>query len=452
MLVHSQCIIAIGKTGTGKSFTGNVFGARGVKVENSSRSGTKEVTIYDIEDGNFYVDTPGFDDSDESKNDDETTRLIFRALLDKGIDHITTILWFVMTDIRATASFKREARFIESLARDHDGNIWDNTIIVTKGEKIENGPREAAKEVAKNEYLMKKKCNQLPDNKNDLLENTSNFAIRLFESLDSTSIYVENNFASDILNKYNIFKENEPDRILSKYEVLMKEHPKHPIKINFRKAKCLKCPEETDPRLAIPECHLEGESFHPVTIEIHLYKTIREHSNNLEKYHSGSIQNYHPDPHEFMHTGKPNDTMIIDKPFENFVRGVTFAIINPMIPGHWSCCGKELNTPGCKQVYSCCKKDNDGCCKKYVCCDDRDLNSGGCQKRYRCCNGSSTSEGCQYIYDVCKHKAGENPCSTVCKECNQTLDKKGCKTRCRNCKEPQTSKGCVKVGHNFNVS
>ncbi|RIB15034.1 hypothetical protein C2G38_2039681 [Gigaspora rosea] len=455
MLVHSQCIIAIGKTGTGKSFTGNIFGARNIKIGNSAHSVTKEVTIYDIENGNFYVDTPGFDDSDEKKSDDETARLIFRALLDKGIYHITTILWFVTTDIRATASFKRESRLIESLAQGHDGNVWDNTIIVTKGERIENGPREAAKEVAKNEYMRKKSLNQLPDNQKDLLVKTNEFAIQLFENLPHTSIYLDKDipFTSDKLNKHNIFKESEPDRILAKYKVLMREHLKYPIKVNFNKVKCLKCPEETDPRLAIPECHLEAESFHPDTTEIHLYKTIREHLNNLEEYHPDSIQNYHPGSHMFVHTGVPNDSKIDDRPFECFVRGVTFGAINPMIPGYWDCCGKELNSSGCRQVYSCCKNDTgkDGCCKKYNCCG-RDLNSSGCKKRYRCCDGPEMSEGCQYIYDVCKHKAGEQPCCAVCKNCNQTLDKKGCKMRCRNCKGPQTNKGCIKAEHNFSVS
>ncbi|CAG8537100.1 1109_t:CDS:2 [Dentiscutata heterogama] len=448
---RQQCIIAIGKTGNGKSFTGTIFGAQDAKVGNSSSSQTTKVTVYDIGDSNFYVDTPGFDDSDETKSDYDTARLIFRTLLDKEVHNITTILWFVSTGIKATASFKREAKFIESLARDHDGNVWDNTIIVTKGDKIASGPREAAKEIAKNQYDMKKKrCNKLPD-KNDLLVNTPDFAILLFESLESTSVYVENEFTSKQLIKYNIFKRSEPDQILAKYNALMKEHPANPIKINYRKVKCLNCPEETDPRLAIPECHLEAESFHPETINIHLYKTIHAHSNNLEEYHPGSLKTYHPGSYMFVHTGVPIDSQIDLNPAQCFIRAITFGIINPMIPGYWKCCGKKQSSPGCLGVYSCCNNDNDGCRNKYKCCGGG-LYNKGCEKRYRCCNGSYTSEGCQYIYDVCKHKAGEQPCCTMCKNCNQTLDKNGCKMRCRNCKGPQTIKGCIKAEHNFNFS
>ncbi|CAG8632312.1 18425_t:CDS:2 [Dentiscutata erythropus] len=444
-----QCIIAIGKTGNGKSFTGTIFGARDAIVGNSSSSQTTKVTVYDIGDSNFYVDTPGFDDSDEAKSDDDIARLIFRTLLDEEIYSITTILWFVATGIKATASFKREARFIESLAKDHDGNVWDNTIIVTKGDKIENGPREAAKEIAKSEYDMKKKrSSQLPD-KNDLLIKTRDFAILLFESLESTSVYVENKFTSDHLNKYNIFKRSEPDRILAKYNALMKEHPANPIKINFRKVKCSNCPEETDPRLAIPECHLEAESFHSETTKTHLHNIIRAHPNILEEYHPDSLKTYHPGSNMFVHTDTPIDSQV------NFVQCVirftTLGIINPMTPGYWKCCEKDLSSRGCMKVYSCCKKYNDGCCNKYKCCDGN-IYSKGCKKRYRCCNGFRASEGCQYIYDVCKHKAGEQPCCTICKDCNQTLDKNGCKMRCRNCKGSQSMKGCIKTEHTFNFS
>ncbi|CAG8659193.1 20133_t:CDS:2 [Gigaspora rosea] len=88
-----------------KSLTGTIFDTRDAKFGNLSTSLTTEVTIYDIGNGNFYVYTPGFDDSDELR---------------------------AMMILRATTSFKKEARFIESLARDYDGNVWDNTIIITK--------------------------------------------------------------------------------------------------------------------------------------------------------------------------------------------------------------------------------------------------------------------------------------------------------------------------------
>ncbi|CAG8743331.1 15601_t:CDS:2, partial [Racocetra persica] len=285
--------------------TGTIFGMRDAKVENSSSSQTTKVTVYNIGNGNFYVNTPGFDNSDENKNDDETA---------------------------PTASFKREAKFIESLARDYDSNVWDNTIIVTKGDKIENGPREAAKEIAKSEYDKKKeKCDRMTENKNDLLAKTSDFAILLFESLPSINVYVEGNFTSDQLNRFNIFKESEPGRILAKYNLLMNEHSMHLIKINFKKVKCLNCPKETDPRLAISECHLEAESFHPETVKIHLYKIIHVYSNNLDEYHPGLLKAYHPGSYMPVHSGVPIDTQINYNPGECFIHVRVFIPVAKII-------------------------------------------------------------------------------------------------------------------------
>ncbi|RIB01663.1 hypothetical protein C2G38_2230120 [Gigaspora rosea] len=100
----------------------------------------------------------------------------------------------------------------------------------------------------------------------------------------------------------------------------MKEHPVHPINIKFKKVKCLNCPEETDPRLAIPECHLEAESFHPKTTNTHLYKTIRVHLNNLDEYHPGFLKTYHPGSCMFVHPGVPIDSQINVNPPECFIR------------------------------------------------------------------------------------------------------------------------------------
>ncbi|RHZ48414.1 hypothetical protein Glove_551g59 [Diversispora epigaea] len=57
----------------------------------------------------------------------------------------------------------------------------------------------------------------------------------------------------------------------------MKEHPEHPILLIFQRFKCLKCPEESDPRLAVAKCRLEGELIHRKK-KIHRDKTILGHS------------------------------------------------------------------------------------------------------------------------------------------------------------------------------
>ncbi|GBB97380.1 hypothetical protein RclHR1_02980019 [Rhizophagus clarus] len=399
--LSQRCILAIGNTGNGKSFTATIFGAQSVKIGHSSKSETDSITIYAIK-GGFYIDTPGFDDSDEYKNDDETVRSIFRKMMEAKIQDITTILWFVVPDSRAKGSYKRQARFIESLANYYKGNVWDNTIIVFKGDKIENGPRDAANEIARKEH-----------NKDDLLSNTGEFKILLFESLLPTDIYVQMRLTSDQLNTFGVFKVSEPERILAQYESLMDGHLEHPIHLNLRVIKCSKCFEETDPRLAIPECHLETESFHP----------------NTEAIHCGNVVNIHPSPHYHRHSDHYVEATtkreFDDSPQAWTVRVVTFGIVNPtrptVVPGYWKCCyNKSANSLGCKQVYHCC---------------GRDFQSPGCQK----------------IYDVCKHKHGEAPCLTICKNCKKKSDAEGCKMRCKNCKNdnPRNTKGCIKVSHNF---
>ncbi|CAG8757182.1 33484_t:CDS:2, partial [Racocetra persica] len=198
--------------------------------------------------------------------------------------------------------FKREAKFIELLARDHDGNVG-----ITPSSSL--------------------KCNQLPTNKDGFLIKTNDFVIQLFERLPPKSVYVDHNFTSDQLNQYNIFKESEPDE--------------------FLQIKYLKCPEKTDPRLAIPECHLESESFHSETINIYLYKTICAHPNILDEYHLGYLKTYYPGSQKFMHPSIPVDSQINLNPGQCLIRAVTFGVINPMIPGYWKCCRKQLNSSGC---------------------------------------------------------------------------------------------------------
>ncbi|CAG8749407.1 1580_t:CDS:2, partial [Racocetra fulgida] len=297
---------------------------RDIKVGHSTNSETEEVTVHDIGNETFYIDTSGFDDSDENKNDEENKRLIFQKMLDSGISKITTILWFVTSD----------AKFIELLAKDYDNNVWDNTIIVTKGNKIKNGPREAARQVVIKNY--KKKYGKMLGIENNLLAKTTDLAILLFESLPNESIYVKMNLSSDQLNEFCIYKASEPDRILAKYKILMEEHSKHPICLNFKIIKCLRCPKETDPRLADPKCHLEVDSVHSEMKQIYIGKIIYIYPNSLYKYHSDQLVAYHAGSLVFGHPGKPIDSRIDNSPGEWAARILTLGdITNPMIPGYW---------------------------------------------------------------------------------------------------------------------
>jgi hypothetical protein len=183
--------------------------------------------------------------------------------------------------------------------------------------------------------------------------------------------------------------------------------------LNLKKVKCSKCSEETDPRLASPECHEETESFHPDTVDVH----------------RGNIIEIHPSPHYNKHSdhyiGATTRQKFDDSPQAWTVRIFSFGGVNPtrpeFVPGYWNCCGNnDANSPGCIQVYHCC---------------GRDYQSPGCQK----------------IYDECRHNHEGTPCLTICKNCKQRSDTKGCKERCRNCKtvDSRNTKGCTKISHSF---
>ncbi|CAG8436321.1 3040_t:CDS:2 [Diversispora eburnea] len=403
--LSQRCILAIGNTGNGKSFTATIFGAQNVKIGHTSKSETHTITIYPIN-GGFYIDTPGFDDSDEKKSDDDNKRSIFLNMLELNIQNITTVLWFVESDIRAKASYERQARFIESLAQYDTGNVWDNTILVIKGTSDANsqGPRDAAREIAQ----------EVHHTNDDLTSNIGEFKIFLFERLLPESIYVKVRFSSDQINEYGVFKESEPERILARYESLMKGHHENPIRINLRKVKCSKCPEETDPRLALPECHSEMESFHPNTENIHQGNVIDIHSSSSDFYKHSDTYVEAKEKHVFD-----------DSPQAWTVRVFTFGGINPTRPrlefGYWKCCNnRNVNSRGCKQAYRCCEKD---------------IQSPGCQK----------------IYEGCRHKHHEAPCLEICRFCMKRSDTEGCQKRCKNCKkDPLNEKGCSKeTNHNF---
>ncbi|CAG8594688.1 7996_t:CDS:2 [Paraglomus brasilianum] len=408
-LPPNQRILAIGGTGLGKSFTATIFGAKGVKVGHSTKSETDEVTFYDIGNGSFYVDTPGFNDSNEEKTDDETVRSILREMQDRKISNITTILWFVTNECRETASLKQQAKFIEALARDHDGNVWDNAIIVTKGNDRGKGPRAAAEAVAKEIYEQKHRCRK-PDAKS-FLNNVGNFEICLFERLDESlqSDYI--NVKSDELNRFRIFKESEPHRIFTKYRSLMEGHSDHPIVLEFKKIKCLNCSEETDPRLASPKCHLKEKLIHPKL---------------LEAFHRDRVGNFHPD--------QPVDSKIVEE-WDHGVgawtlRVVTIGLVNlkeyKLENGKWKCCNRKLGEDGCKPQYKCCRKSasSTGCMQKYSCCDVIPHDFDNCEG---CKSGNCKGPGCISVCSGCEQISIEHKgCSIVGKHVWPSSPKNKC--------------------------
>ncbi|RHZ58307.1 hypothetical protein Glove_374g42 [Diversispora epigaea] len=495
-----KCILAIGKTGNGKSFTATIFGAK-AESGSSTKSVTEKVAVHDCGNNCKYVDTPGFDDSNEGKADSETARVILRTMQNEGITNLTTILWFVVPDIRALGSFHRQARFIDTLAQYYDGNVWDNVIIVHKGQKILLGPRDAANEIARNSY--KSRHGKFPNNDDDLLKKTSDFAILLFESEEVSNIIRKGNHSSDELNGDGIFKACEPERISAMYESLMKEHLEHPIPLKFKKFKCEKCPEDTDPRLSVAKCHLDGEFIHNNNkVMIHLgNKEMRHpkgtywcHTEAKEKYHPETASKYHINSTQILIHKKSGRSSIHTGMFcdgeeyetrdhsasANTLRIITIGIVDrhdkKRKPSYYSCCGGDKSSPGCttksvccdedqgcKLVFTCCQENGIGCKEGFQCCD-KPVGDIGCKERYKCCQDL---ERCTNLYECCKKKVGDNGCEEfytcckrsanepqgcypVCEDCRKEHSSKGCKEVCKGCKKIRSENdGCEKVRHNF---
>ncbi|CAG8813344.1 18587_t:CDS:1, partial [Racocetra fulgida] len=71
-------ILALGKSGNGKSFTAGVFGAINAIASSSSISVTSKVEVHES-DNYVYIDNPGFDDSDEHIIDEDTEKQILHT-------------------------------------------------------------------------------------------------------------------------------------------------------------------------------------------------------------------------------------------------------------------------------------------------------------------------------------------------------------------------------------
>ncbi|CAG8522121.1 15208_t:CDS:2 [Acaulospora morrowiae] len=431
--LSQRCILAVGDTGLGKSFTAKVLGAEEAEIGNGTGSKTASVNVYTIKVANkngenkstLYIDTPGFADTnadtDKSKTDEETKRRIFNNMLKAGVTNLTTILWFVKPGIKADNMYKRQAEFIESLAMGYNNNncnVWDNTIIVIKDEEPDtedtvggpsnagsltnaDGPIQAAREIAQ----------KLHNTEDDRLSKTRCFFILLFEKFRAKRKKDMIEKSSDELNKLGFYRENEHERIRKRYESLMENHIEHPICLNLKSVKCSKCSEKTDPRIAGNKCHSEVELIHPNIKSTHV--------GDVELIHSGCTQYYHRSHYVAATTKHVMDHNVI--PW--VVRIGTLGMANPtkleFVNGYWSCCRNI------------------------------DANSVGCQQRCGFCSKEITDRGCVRMYKGCKHTDDVGPCNNTCVACRKSSDTEGCTEKCKRCNKhnPSNLPGCSEVGH-----
>ncbi|CAH1759408.1 14894_t:CDS:2 [Entrophospora sp. SA101] len=498
IMENKKCILAIGRTGNGKSFTAKIFGANDAIVSDGADSCTKGTMLYTCGDNGFlYIDTQGFDDSEGVKGGDAQTALsILKTMNENGITKLHTILWFVVPETRKLGSLTRQAKFIQSLAQYYDGNVWDNVIIVMKGDTLSESPIKAAEEASKTF-----------DKYKDFQKNIKVFHIFLYEYLNpNTRKIYENCLNDDMLNEMGIFKQAEPKKILNRYIELMKGHDQHLVTILFKEAKCLKCPEKNDPRLTISNCHGETERKHEHHKQVHPGEIYKKHPSGLSGYHLGNLEKHHPDRrikiHKFsyvtpFHTGQkieyhPNENSVhpltavgyqYEAPDYDFwpsvTRVVTFTIVNPHRTVHtpkihgccgwgegsdgcsYACCKQSKGSIGCKEKYNCCN-NFEPCRKKHDCCNQIvGADDNGCETVYNCCQGEVNSEGCRDRYECCKQMAecsrrydccgvdfsdGNKGCKEYYSCCGiEVSNNIGCTLVCNGCSRDLDSPGCMEI-------
>lgn len=171
-MVH-HVILAVGSTGTGKSTFGKYLGATNCEVGEGVEAKTLR-SEYHVAGEWRYIDTPGFEDTDLSRTNEQHQQDIIKVLTSNQQSYLTTVLWFCNPDERKSAVLQRQANFINDIGkadyerRKHNPqlsrSIWHNTIIIVKKGDTEGlqGPIAAAREAnlgeitpqARNLYIM----------------------------------------------------------------------------------------------------------------------------------------------------------------------------------------------------------------------------------------------------------------------------------------------------------
>jgi len=190
-------------------------------------------------------------------------------------------------------------------------------------------------------------------------------------------------------------------------------------------------------------------------------------STQIESFHDGVIEKdyYHPGKIESKHCGegiqRHPGQYIGQKSDHNGPKahkhGAPITSTNQTGETVIKCqlCGKNFDTQGCMEVYTCCSGGaNSKSCTEYCrwdCCGKIDYDAPpcrttysccssvkGCESRYNCCDAESNAQGCKSdrIYSCCQSPL-ESTSSTSSNQFSQ-----GCKHRYNCCKRISSDDGC----------
>ncbi|CAG8464132.1 8479_t:CDS:2 [Acaulospora morrowiae] len=440
-------ILAIGKTSHVKSFTRTIYSTKECIV---SESATREVTVYECENGYLYIDTPGLNDAGTTRVDPQIGIDIVQKLHESNISQVQTILWFVSDEMESEQIYKNQALFIESLAQYHKGNVWDNVIIVIERKdhkkKTIQGPLKAVRAASRQ--------------KKDPLTRTGIFPICFFELMNGNARNLYENVDGYALNReYGIYKKSDPERIFVRYQEFMREHVQHPVTIVLRGVGCLNCPEDRDPRIANFKCHIKFEKTHS---DKHNY--IHPETCSKRVHHTGAgVSEYHLGELQYMHTSATkihSGNIVIKKVkkdrtiYKFSLFGFSLLVVALFSPElleveQYDCCGANPDSEGCS--YICCLKSLDeiGCEMIYDCCNS--LNP--CKERHDCCGKDKESEGCKFVYECCGKDENSKGCTEIYECCEKEVVENagiaGCRETCIMCHKERNAEGCSFREHRY---
>jgi hypothetical protein len=404
-------ILAIGKTGLGKSTYAEILCNINATASSSTRSTTTKANLYENQEFR-YLDTVGFQDS-LGKSDQDIFEDLMEKMRQNAVNDdfkIDLILWFTSFSIREAADLKREADFIQQLSKfSPAGNdVWKSVILITQGplppQNWEQGAQKAA---------------QTAGNNTPATFNIPTFAGWILGCQpESNHDKKLGNRSQEDRYDFNVYTKQETRKKIQELSTY-----RNCFSVRFISKRCKKCTSIVDPRILKGPCHTLPEVVHgPKTVRCY-------HSEELHRYHRGGEKPYHPEKFENFEA--------VEKGLMTGGRmgAAAGARMGPIAVPVMALKGAILGF-GAGMVYNAatCAK-----CKKVI-------TSTGCAIKCTYCKNDWRELGCGEKYSCCGKKEGELGCreELLCEFCDQNYyESVGCIRRCSNCKNDwHTSVGC----------